>query len=148
VIDEAIVSSILGFIIAGYAIFSLWEFRVPPMNNHAWEWSLGVISGLLGGAYNIAGPTAVIYAAGRRWHPEKFKANLQTFALIISVFITASHAIARNYNASIFMYYALMLPAMLLGIFLGFRLDGKIKPVAFRRGVLILLLIAGLRLII
>lgn len=146
-VSEDLVSGILGVIIITYALVSLWELHISPMNNHLWEWGLGLVSGLLGGAYNISGPTAVVYAVGRRWQPQQFKANLQTFALVISIFVTVSHLVADNYNAAILQNYFLMLPMMLLGIYLGFQLDSRIPPMLFRKGVLLLLIITGLRLL-
>ncbi len=41
--------------------------------------------------------------------------------------------------------YVLGLPAMLAGLWLGFKLYGKLDDVAFRKVILVLLLVAGLR---
>jgi hypothetical protein len=43
--------------------------------------------------------------------------------------------------------YALGLPALLVGLWLGFKLYGKLDDGAFRKLILVLLLISGLALI-
>jgi len=145
-LDASFISRVLGVVVILFVLVNLVRVHLPPMKHRLWAVSLGFTSGLLGGAYNIAGPPAVIYATGQCWYPEKFKVNLQTFALISSVFITLSHFVAGHYTGAIIGQYVLLLPAMLLGLYAGFKLDGMIHPVIFRYGVLILLFITGLRL--
>lgn len=145
-LDASFISRILGVVIIAFVIMNFVRIHLPSMKHQLWAVGLGFASGLLGGAYNIAGPPAVIYASGQSWYPEKFKVNLQTFALISSIFITLSHLLAGHYTGAIIGHYALLLPAMLVGLYVGFKLDGMIHPVAFRYGVLILLFITGLRL--
>jgi uncharacterized protein len=50
-------------------------------------------------------------------------------------------------TAEIVKLYVLGLPALLAGLWLGFRLYGKLDDVAFRKVILVLLLVSGLALI-
>ena len=59
-----------------------------------------------------------------------------------------SLAAARAITADILRLYLIGLPAMLAGLWVGFRLYGKLNDAAFRKVILVLLVIAGLGLIV
>jgi hypothetical protein len=50
-------------------------------------------------------------------------------------------------TADIVTLYVLGLPALLAGLWLGFRLYGKLDDLAFRKVILVLLLVSGIALI-
>jgi len=56
-------------------------------------------------------------------------------------------SIAGAITSDIVQLYLLGLPAMLGGIWVGFKLYGKLDDVAFRKLILLLLLVSGLALI-
>ncbi len=51
-------------------------------------------------------------------------------------------------TAEIVKLYVLGLPALLAGLWIGFKLYGKLDDVAFRKLILVLLVCAGLSLIV
>ena len=51
-------------------------------------------------------------------------------------------------TAEIVKLYVLGLPALLAGLWIGFKLYGKLDDVAFRKLLLVLLLVAGLSLVV
>jgi uncharacterized protein len=59
-----------------------------------------------------------------------------------------SLAVAGVITADVLRLYALGLPAMVAGLWVGFKLYGKLDDAAFRKVILVLLLLAGLGLII
>lgn len=56
--------------------------------------------------------------------------------------------IAGAITADVMRLYLLGLPAMLAGLWAGFKLYGKLDDVAFRKVILVLLLLGGLGLIL
>jgi hypothetical protein len=58
-----------------------------------------------------------------------------------------SLGIAGAITAHILQLYLLGLPAMVAGLWVGFKLYGKLDDAAFRKVILVLLLISGLALI-
>ena len=64
--------------------------------------------------------------------------------VVISISLTVTGA----FTAETIKLYGLGLPFMLVGIWSGFRLYGKIDDEMFRKVVLILILLAGLSLIV
>ncbi len=147
-VPERIVLTLLGIIILGYALYALLEIALPALRAPIWAYLFGLLAGMLGGAYNTSGPPVVIYANCRRWQPVEFKSNMQGFFIFSSLLVAGAHFVNNNLTAAVWRYYALSLPALLLGILAGTRLDGVIDARTFQRIVLILLALMGLRLIL
>ena len=121
--------------------------RLPELKHAAWAYLAGFLAGILGGAYNTSGPPVIIYGHSKRWPTAEFKSNLQAFFVITSLIIVLGHAWNQNFSPTIWGYFLWSIPAMIFGIIAGIRLDKYIKPEIFRRVVLFLLLIMGMRLI-
>ena len=146
-VDERIILTVLGLVIVGYAVYALTNPRMPELSP-GWAWSFGFLAGLLGGAYNTAGPPAVIYGNGRRWSPSEFKSNLQGFFLLNDALVIAGHAVSHHLTPDVWSNYRLALPALALGLAAGLGLERLIHPEAFRKIVLWLLIAMGARLIL
>jgi uncharacterized protein len=76
------------------------------------------------------------------------RAVFQPVMLAAIIANVVSLGIAGAVTADILRLYLLGLPAMLAGLWVGFKLYGKLDDAAFRKIVLVLLLIAGLGLIL
>jgi len=147
-INEHIALAILGIIIIGYALYALLSPHLPELQHPFWAVAAGLIAGLLGGAYNTAGPPVVIYGHCRKWSPQEFKGNLQGFFLFNSSLLVLGHVWKGNITAQVWHSYLSLLPAAVLGIVLGLSLDRVIRPDQFRRIVLYFLIVLGFRLIL
>jgi len=147
-INEDIALLVLGIVISGYAIYALAGFRLPELTHPLWAWGTGLVSGMLGGAYNTSGPPVVMYGNCRRWNAGEFKSNLSGFFVINSIMVTASHAWSGHYSADIIRILPWALSAVFIGFLAGQALDKWISPELFRKMVLILLVALGLRLMV
>jgi hypothetical protein len=147
-INEDVVLTVLGIILVGYSLYALTTPRLPELKHPAWAFAFGFVGGILSGAYNVAGPAAVIYGNCRRWEPDEFRSNLQAFFLINDAFVLINHGLVGNLKPIVWTYYLVALPAILLGIFFGLKLDQRINPDVFRKMVQVLLIVMGLRLIL
>jgi len=145
-IPEAITITLLGFILIFYVLYSLFNLPVPALNRSTWAYFVGFLSGVSGGAYNMAAPPIIIYADTQRWGPELFKANLQGCFLIITVVAILTHSLSGNMTGDILQKSLIALPFVLVGALAGFYLDRFINPAVFRKIVLALLLILGINL--
>ena len=81
-LDEEVLLTVLGAVMAGYALYALLNFKLPELKHPAWAILFGFCAGLLSGAYSVGGPPAIIYGSCRRWNPQEFKSNLQGFFLV------------------------------------------------------------------
>lgn len=145
-LDEEIALFILGLVIVLYALYALTGFRLPELNHPAWGWLFGLAGGFLGGAYNTSGPPVIVYGNCRRWSPQEFKSNLSGFFLAGSLVIVSTHWAGGNLTRDVWLIFLVALPALLLGFLLGQGMDKRLNPEAFRRIVLILLIVLGVRL--
>ena len=139
---------LLGIIVAGYALYALLNLRLPRLEHSLWAYFAGFVAGILGGAYNTSGPPIILYGNCRRWPRDSFKSNLQGFFVVNSVVILLSHVVAGSFTAEVWHLVPFGLGAAVLGILAGTRLDKRLNPETFRKVVLVLLLILGIRLIL
>ena len=147
-INELVLLFILGLGMLGYALYSLFEFKLPRLNHPVWAYLAGFLSGLLGGAYSVAGPPAIIYGNCRGWNPEEFKGNLQGFFLVGDCLAILNHAFVGNLTHLVWTDFLWAVPVTALGLLAGVFLDRFVNPQLFRKLVLVLLVIMGLRFIL
>jgi uncharacterized membrane protein YfcA len=146
-LDENLATSILGIVIVGYALYALLGLKLPRLEGSLWAYSAGLIGGLLGGAYNTSGPPVILYADCRRWQPDVFKSNLQGYFVIISLAVLAAHILNGNITPQVWNAFWWTLPFICVGLLAGLSLDRWLNPPMFRRVVLVLLVIMGIRLL-
>ena len=146
-LDERIGLTLLGIVLVAYPLYALFSPQVPKLEGRPWPYVFGFVAGLLGGAYNTSGPPVIIYGNSRRWAPAEFKANLQGFFLLNDALVITSHALSGNLTFLVWQNYLLTLPAIALGMFAGLALSRSINPATFRKIVLLLLIVLGLRMI-
>ncbi|MDX1438202.1 MAG: sulfite exporter TauE/SafE family protein [Anaerolineales bacterium] len=147
-VGEAVLIPLLGVLILVYALYALWNPQLPSPSGKGWAYGAGFIGGLFGGAYNTSGPPVIVYADSQKWPRAEFKGNLQGYFLFTTLFIVGGHLLAQNYNQAILREFLISLPGLLLGVAAGLWLDGRINAVVFRRLVLILLVILGVRFVV
>ena len=145
--DENLALAILGIVLAGYALYALSGLRLPELKGRAWAYGTGFIGGLLGGAYNTPGPPIIMYASCKKWEPDVFKGNLQTFFLQNSIIVLIGHWASGSFTADIWSLFWRGLPWLIGGLLLGLSMDRWINPELFRKIVLVLLVFMGIRLI-
>jgi uncharacterized membrane protein YfcA len=90
----------------------------------------------------------IIFGNCRGWPPNEFKGNLQGFFLVNSLVVVAVHMISGNYTSDVWPKILLALPGLAVGLIAGLLLSKRINAEPFRKIVLVLLIILGVRLII
>ena len=146
-VDEKIALAILGLVMTGYAFYALLGLKLPRLEKPFWAYLAGLFGGLLGGAYNTSGPPVILYADCRRWPPDEFKSNLQGYFVVSSAAVVASHALNGNLTFQVWHMFWCTIPFTVIGLIAGLSLDRWLNPVLFRRVVLILLIVMGIRMI-
>ena len=147
-LDGDLIIKTLGVVVIAYALYALSNMRLPELKRPFFGYIFGFFGGILSGAYNTGGPPVIIYGNCRRWEPSAFKGNLQGYFLINSSIVVLTHWAMGNYSPLILQRYLFAVPAVFLGLGLGFALDGRVNPILFRKLVLILLLVLGAALLI
>lgn len=103
----------------------------------------GFLAGVLGAAYNTSGVVITIYATFRDWAPDRFRSTLQSYFVFTGLLILASHGWAGLWTPDVSRLYVMSLPLVLVGIFLGGKLNRFIPQGQFDGYVNVGLLIMG-----
>jgi len=145
-LDEQVAMFGLGMVSLLYALYVLSGRHVPNLSPRL-GFLFGGLGGLLHGAYNTPGPPYIIFGSSQNWPPLRFKGNLQALFFVGGVFTIIVHGLTGHITSEVIQYELLMIPAALVGVWLGGQVDRSIRPEPFRRAVLVLLAILGLTLI-
>lgn len=138
----------VGMVLVLYAIYGLTRPIFPRLRiGFRADVLIGMCNGVLGGLTGLGGVISTISTQWRGWSKEQQRAVFQPVLLVAFVAITISHVAAGNFTLETLALFACGLPFMVLGLWVGFRLFGKINDAAFRKTVLVLLLAAGVSLL-
>jgi len=137
----------LGIFLVLYSSITLANVVIPPVKHSGWGYFAGLCSGLISGAYNTGGPPLVMYGAAKEWPASQFKINLQAIFLVSNIVLNGNHLIQGNFTRPMLPLILVGIPSVLIGAFCGTKLDGRVSPEQFKRVVVFLLLIIGLRMI-
>jgi uncharacterized membrane protein YfcA len=137
----------VGVVLVLYAVHGLFRPALQPINAGASaDAGVGFLNGVLGGATGLAGILTTMWCGLRGWSKDQQRAVFQPVGVAIfamsAVWIGAKGAVSAE-TAKLFL---LGLPVLLAGTWLGLRLYGRLDEVAFRKLVLVLLLLSGVAL--
>jgi len=136
---------VLGVLLMGYVLWNVFvELPVPNRPPAAiWGYTAGFVSGVIGGAFGINGPPAVVYATRTNWSLQEVRAFLGMFCGALYV-ITAIIMLARGMvKPEVGPLALLAVPSCLIGNYCGQRLTSRMRPEHFRRLILSVLFVMG-----
>ncbi len=117
---------------------------MPPI-----DVGIGVLNGLLGGLTGLGGVISTIWVQLGGGPKDAQRAVFQPVLFITMTMATLTFAASGHlFNVDILKLFVMGLPALLLGLWVGVKLYGKLDDAAFRKAILILLLISGLSLVV
>jgi uncharacterized membrane protein YfcA len=142
-LDSGVIQSIIGVILIAYSAYGFaarsWEKGI----SQKWAYPFGFLAGCLGGALGTAGPGVVVYTSLTSWSKEQVRITLQGFFLFAGLIIVLFQTLGGVATMCVFRYYAVTLPALVLGTLTGALFCDKISEGWYRRIVLVLLLLLG-----
>jgi uncharacterized membrane protein YfcA len=138
----------VGVLLVLYTIYGLVRPAIKPMKiGVAPDIAIGVVNGLVGGLTGLGGVVSTISCQWRGWTKDFQRAVFQPVLFVAFVVISISMAFTGAITPDTLKLFGLGLPFLLAGLWSGFKLYGRIDDEAFRKAVLVLLLVAGLSLI-
>ncbi|MDC1069079.1 sulfite exporter TauE/SafE family protein [Candidatus Kapabacteria bacterium] len=144
---ETILKLILGIVVFLFSTYKLFfnkkQFRIPNKMSMA----IGLISGILGGAYNTNGPPAIIFAVNN-FSEKDFKANLQGMLFPVNIAIISGHFLSGYWVSETYTLFVESLIPISLGLVIGVYISNKINKDIFIKVVWIALMLISLNLII
>jgi len=139
----------VGAVLVLYSLYSLFRPSLRPLNtNPVVDTAIGFLNGVLGGATGLAGIIIVIWCGLMPWPKDQQRTVFQPVA--VAVFLMSAGWLGAEGAVSwdIAKLFLFGLPALAAGLWLGLKLYGRLDEQAFRRVVLVLLLLSGIALFI
>ena len=139
----------VGILLIAYSTYNLARPTLTPIkSNPALDGGIGVLNGLLGGLTGLGGVISTIWVQLGGGAKDAQRAVFQPVLFITMTMATLTFAASGHlFNADVLKLFLMGLPALLLGLWLGVRLYGKLDDAAFRKAILVLLLLSGLSLV-
>jgi uncharacterized protein len=141
--NELLIKFLLAIVIISFSAWSLSSRKSVRLLPAQWAPAFGVVAGILGGAYNTAGPPLVIFGTLRQWPAERFRANLQGYFLLGGITVLAVHISRGSVTNDVLRLAALCLPLTIVAALLGHQLTKSVSTEKFIRVVHVCLLLIG-----
>ncbi|MEA2949907.1 MAG: uncharacterized protein QOI40_5237 [Alphaproteobacteria bacterium] len=139
----------VGLLLILYGIYGLARPAFKPVQvGIPADVGIGFLNGLFAGLTGLPGFVVTIWCQMRGWSKDVQRTVFQPVMLAAIVINAISLSIAGAVSAETVKLYLLGLPALLAGLWIGFKLYGKLDDAAFRKVVLLFLLVSGLALIV
>ncbi len=151
-IDNATARVTIGWIIIGLLAFKLlldWKQKeLLALTEHTgFAWSMGFGAGITTMLANAAGPVMTVYLLSRRLDKKEHVGIFTRFFLFINLFKVPFSAQLGIINARSLATNLVLLPAVVLGILIGWQLLQRLPQKAFERLLFVLTLLAAVWLI-
>jgi uncharacterized membrane protein YfcA len=135
----------LGLMVTGYAMYALWSRpAVEKQLRPFWAYLAGFATGAIASAFSAGGPPTIIYTALAGWTKDTIKATLSGFFLCAGLLASGAHLMAGLTTFTVAKYYAVTLPFVLLGVWVGSRFYQQINHKLYLKIVFCCLAIMGL----
>lgn len=143
-LPDDVMRLLIGFavLIAAAALYRGFRFAARP--SLAISGGMGALAGLTGGAAAMPGPSVIFLFLSSPVEVETGRACLIAFFLISALISAASASLRGLMTLDGVAIGAALLPAMLIGNFLGDRLFAKSSARTYRKAVILLLAMLGL----
>jgi uncharacterized membrane protein YfcA len=139
---------LMGLFVSAYALYSLAVKVRPTQLAAGWSVPLGTVGGLFGALFGSGGFLYAIYLNSRLTDKDKARATQSALISCSAIVRLSLFLVAGAYaDIPLLLLAASLLPAMLLGSWLGRRLIMRLSREAFVRLVTWLVLASGIALI-
>ncbi len=147
-LDPAYMRIGIGGLLLVYGAYGLAKPAFKPVQaGLATDSVVGFANGLLCGLTGLPGFIITVWCQMRGWTKDAQRAVFQPVILASMTVTAAVLGISGAVTVPTIELFATGLPAVLGGLWLGFRLYGRLDEAAFRKLILVLLLVSGAALI-
>ena len=143
-VDAAAAIGALGALLLAYTTWALLGRAPAPREfPRSVATGVGVVAGVLSGAFGTSGPPLVAYTTLTPWSRDQIKATLQAFFVFAGGLTISLYIYMGLLTSDMVQLNLLLTPALLLGVFAGARLARHVDQAAFRRLLLASLWLVG-----
>ncbi len=138
----------VGVFLVLYSLYAYFRPALKPITTGgpAADAAVGFANGVLAGLTGLAGILVTIWTGLRGWSKEAQRAVFQPVAVAIFLMSALWLGAKGTVTAETAKLFALGLPCLIAGTWLGLKLFGRIDEATFRKVVLVLLLVSGVAL--
>ena len=149
-VDDKVLQAIIGVAVMVFSVTSLStpELRVPAAAERIVGTAAGALGGVLGGMSALFGPPILMFLVSLHLPKDEFVAVIGAVYLLGGIFLLAALAGVRVMGPQELALSALATPPLLAGMALGQWLRDRISQEAFRKGLLITVMMIGLSLLL
>ena len=149
-LNPAHVRTGVGVLLLVYSAYDLTRPAIAPIKSNApIDAGIGVLNGLLGGLTGLGGVISTIWVQLGGGPKDAQRAIFQPVLFMTMAMTTLTFAAAGHlFNTDILKLFFMGLPVLLLGLWTGIKLYGRLDDAAFRKAILILLLLSGVSLVV
>jgi uncharacterized protein len=139
----------VGVVLVLYSTYSLARPAVKPVKagGATADPGVGFLNGILGGLAGLAGILTTIWCGLRGWPKDEQRAIFQPIGVAIFAMSGVWLGINGAISTDTVWFFAIGLPALLAGTWLGLKLYGHLDEAGFRKVVGLLLLVSGIALV-
>ena len=145
--DAELLPRFLGGFVFLYALYALWGPKVPKVSSW-WAVPAAVSGGVVGTLFGTGGPFYVSYLKARQLDKTAFRATFACIFLLDGSARITGYLGTSVVNIQLLVLLATSLPVMILGMYMGSRINTSLSAEVFTRGISILLLVSGMSLVL
>ena len=148
--DPRIFKASIGIFLVLYALLMLSSnnFSIKVNTNKSIDSLIGLISGLMGGFAALGGLLPTIWVGLQKLPKNTQRGTYEPFIFITSIIAVISFAVAGLYTIQMAYDLLKILPALIVGSWLGVKIYHVLDGEVFRKTILGLILAAGMVLLI
>jgi len=151
-LDNRLMLKLLGGFLVAYAVYMLvtqWVGMQQLRLSEKWAWPLGFMGAFIDSLFGGGGGTlVVIYMHGRGVGKAEFRATLAALWFVEMIERIGGYAVAGYYTEASLALVAAMLPFMLLGTWVGERINARVSQETFNKILAGMLLLSGASLLL
>lgn len=139
----------IGAFMVAFSLYNLVKPTIVPLKGERplADGSIGVLSGIIGGATGLAAILPTIWSTLRGWPKDEQRAVFQPVGVALFFTMAVWLGGTGTIDGATLRLFLIGLPAVLVGTWAGLKLYARLDDARFRQVVLVLLLVAGLALI-
>lgn len=152
-VDVKVVGRILGLFLLIYSSYSLIQVLRNKnlkvrLHSKLWDYIFGLVSGILGSAFDSHGVAVAIYGTMKEWTANEFRGILQSYFMCVSVIVVSSQMVSGFWNMEVVKLLLMTIPFLFILIPFSNWVGTKINSAEMVKYVYGLLLLFGIMLLI
>jgi uncharacterized protein len=147
--DTATLKAVLGVFLLAFGSYALTAPRLHTVKagGRPADAGVGFVGGVLGGLGGYSGVLPTIWTQLRGWPKEKARAVYQPYVIVMHSVALAGILWVAFDRAAVTMLLS-VLPPLLVGTWIGWRLYGRLNDLRFRQALAVLLIVSGATLVL